>query len=573
MRLTNVTIRNYRSYAVGQRQKTPDVELGAGLNLIVGPNNCGKSNLLRALALALQDPSDPMAIPFNSAVDLPRQLQWAYAVVTLRFQCGSTSVEKTLLKYLHEYEQSAGAKSTYAEKGEVHLRVTQRPKSGREDTFAVRSKPRKIGDRDLLDRAMQQFRKCVRFIYLRSGESLREFLRGTFRELLHTVLRENLETEFADADHKREAYVRDLSSHLFSQLGEHVLGRLRNVMAEIGGVTIKPFVPALPETISNGDIWIRDSADTALADKGSGVRGTLLVALLSYLAKFSKRSLVLAVEEPESFLHPQAQESLRRDLASLAKRPDVSLLVTTHSPFLLDRSPGTRITSLRKNADGRSEISDQIAGDEPHTTVVRQLFGDAVTPMALEMVQPLRTGKQAALFVEGFTDKAYLEHAADVFGKRRALDSIDIRYGDGAVRTAVDAILFRQMTADEIPIAGVFDSDEFGKKARKLLTDKFRFDGRTILQYRKWVSNVPGNLDVEAEDLFSQALLLGFVEAHGESVMQEKVRVRDGVFHYGFTQDAKGDFVRFVCEQAEAREMAMWERALNDLLDLLGVAQ
>lgn len=39
----------------------------------------------------------------------------------------------------------------------------------------------------------------------------------------------------------------------------------------------------------------------------------MLVALLGYLARYSRRSLILAVEEPESFLHPRAQQELTQD--------------------------------------------------------------------------------------------------------------------------------------------------------------------------------------------------------------------------------------------------------------------
>jgi len=572
MRLTNVIIRNYRSYVVYQNEKTPNVELGDGLNLIVGPNNCGKSNLLRAVALALQDPEDPLAVAFDFDHDFPRQLSWAHAVVTLQFVCGNSSVEKTLLKYLEKYERSAGASSTYAERGEVHLRVAHRPRSGRETTFSVRSKPNTTGDLELRKKALKQFRACVRFVYLRSGESLREFLRGAFRELLHTVLRENLGEEFKGAETKRDAYLSDLSAYLFDPLGKHVLKRLRNVMAEVQGVTIKPFVPFLSETISGGDIWVKDSAETALADKGSGVRGTLLVALLSYLAKYSKRSLVLAVEEPESFLHPQAQECLCGDLTSLAQRPDVTLMVTTHSPFLLDRSSSTRITALSKEPDGRSAISDQIQGNEPHTPVVRRLFGESVTPIALEMVQPLRSGIKAVLFVEGYTDKFYLEHAAKVLNLESVLNKIDVRYGSGAQRTAVDAILFKQMTQGEVPIAAVFDWDEFGKPACRMLKDKFRFDGRIVLTYRKWQKKDPGNVPVEAEDLFAATVLKGFVKKYGDAVVAEKIRFRDGSFHYGFTQDAKEVFMAYVEANATKEHMRTWKTVIEELATLLGFA-
>ena len=572
MRLKSIVVRNYRSFFVSKAQghKKPDIVLGEGLNLVVGPNNCGKSNVLRAVALALHEPDDPLAVTFDYEKDFPRQLNWAYAFITLRFECGNSASERTLLKYLHEYEKSAGAVATYAEQGEVHLRVAHRPKSGREVTFTVKSKPNKVGDSQKLQKALTQLRKCIRFIYLRSGESLQEFLRGAFRELLHTVLREHLGEEFNEAESKRNAYLNDLSSHLFSPLGTHVLERLTNVLNEVKNVNIQPYVPSLPDTISSADIRVEDTADTALADKGSGVRGTLLVGLLSYLVEHSKRSLVLAVEEPESFLHPQAQEGIRRDLARLAQRSDISLLVTTHSPFLLDRSPSTRIIGIEKDEVGCSVITDSIQGDEPHTNVVSTLFGESITPSALETVHPLGTDKKAVLFLEGFTDKFYLEHAATVFGLNKVLDNIDVRFGNGAYKAAIDAILLRQMSNNDIPIMLIFDQDEIGKSARNLLTSKFNFSKKTeAYSYLNWCNKQPA--DVEAEDLFDQRFLKDFCKQYGENkVLSEKVKFSDGSFHYGIDQKAKDLFMEYVRENATDEHMRLWEGVLNSILERLG---
>jgi len=80
MNLRTVNIRNFRSFVVEQGRLTPALELGDGLNLIVGPNNCGKSNLLRAVALALEDAGGTQ---FDSTQDIPNQLSWAYPLITL----------------------------------------------------------------------------------------------------------------------------------------------------------------------------------------------------------------------------------------------------------------------------------------------------------------------------------------------------------------------------------------------------------------------------------------------------------------------------------------------------------
>lgn len=326
MKLATVTVRNFRSYVTQQGQPTPTLSLGDGINLLVGPNNCGKSNLLRAVSLALEDSGGSR---FESAHDVPSQLAWAFPVITVGFRCeGKTAVEKTLLRFVREYERSAGVSATYADNGEINLRVVYRS-SGRDESFAVKGAPNKKGDEKKLEKALSQFRKCIRFIHLRSGESLSNFLSGAFKELLHTVLQEHLSNHVSQANDRRRQYISELTNDLLTPLARHAHEQLAEVMEEIKGVMVQPYVPELEETLSRADIFVNDSAETTLLSKGTGVRGALLVALLGYLARYSRRSLILAVEEPESFLHPGAQQELRSDLNALAKRSDVTLLVTT----------------------------------------------------------------------------------------------------------------------------------------------------------------------------------------------------------------------------------------------------
>jgi len=244
MKLTSLTVRNFRSYTNAQGEPPHKLPLDSGLNVLVGPNNCGKSNLLRAVALALQDSGGS---DFNSDQDVPSQLSWAYPTITLTFSSeGKVSVEKTLLSFLEDYEKSAGAKNTNAANGEIVLRVTYR-NSRRDVSFSVKGIASKKGKPELLKRAITQFKKCIRFIYLRSGEGLSNFLSGTFRELLHTVRQEHLSGELEQARRRREEFIGKLKADLLTPLGEHVKNELKLVMPEVESVSINPLVPSLED--------------------------------------------------------------------------------------------------------------------------------------------------------------------------------------------------------------------------------------------------------------------------------------------------------------------------------------
>jgi hypothetical protein len=53
LKLSSIEIRNYRSIFCETGEPSLNLELGDGVNAIAGPNNTGKSNIFRALALAL----------------------------------------------------------------------------------------------------------------------------------------------------------------------------------------------------------------------------------------------------------------------------------------------------------------------------------------------------------------------------------------------------------------------------------------------------------------------------------------------------------------------------------------
>lgn len=566
MKLTRITVKNFRSYIVGQGDKTPALEVADGLNMLVGPNNCGKSNLLRAVALAL-DPKRQGE--FQPDVDIPKQLSWAYPTVTLSFKCNAaTSVEKTLLRYLQDYEKSADAKSTNAATNDVILRVAYTPR-GRDACFLARGAGNRRGDPAKLSRAMKQFRKSIRFVYLRSGESLGNFLVGTFRELLHSVIRDHLREEVEKANQRRTEYISGIVQDLLQPLQGQACEQLHEVMEEIAAVSVVPHVPRLNETLARADIWLTDSAETSLLNKGTGVRGAMLVALLSYLVEHSRRSLVLAVEEPESFLHPRAQQELRSDLAQLARRRDVSLLVTTHSPFLLDRSSSTTITPFCKLPDGRTQIRESVLGNHSHVPAISCLFGETITPTVLEKIEPIRTDARAVLFVEGYTDKVYLEKAADLAGKPELLDGLDIRYDEGAQKVVLQALLLRQLVGNDVRMGVLLDWDVPGKSARDMLK-KFKW-GKSVKTYRDWRKVEPSEVAIEAEDMFPGGFLATFVKNNGETVLSEKVQFRDGTFHFGFTQPGKNLFLEHIDCELKPSHVKLWLTILKDWRKALGL--
>lgn len=503
MKLTHIRIKNFRSFS-GEH----DVAVASGVNYFVGPNNCGKSNLIRALELAL----DPDAA-FDPERDRPARDSAVGAPpatrIALTFQVGSSDPERTLLARARAYEEGVrkarrnavgGKARTYADDREVRLATTFAGGGARQTTFQAKglgaaSLP---ADSDEHRRLEKQFRSVVRFGVVHSGEDLESLLKGKFREILQLVIADHLSVEVAKAEAAREEYLSSLQSELLQPLRNRILDRVGSMFPEITVASLVPDVPTVGETLSSVDVQLGDLVTTDLADKGTGVRGAVLVSMLQYLAEQSRRSLVLAVEEPEAFLHPAAQESIMGQLEDLATRSDVSLLVTTHSPYVISRSAKALVTELRKRADGVTVLGDSAAGDESRAQVLGSLYRDAGFARVMERSLEVPAGTTVVLVTEGYTDGLFLSLCCKAAGRADLLDGLHVIPAGKASNVVPQAILAEAAT--EAPVIALLDHYDNGRAARDKLKSFNWETNQRILTLAAW-PGACGKHDVEIEDL------------------------------------------------------------------------
>ncbi|MEQ1883711.1 MAG: AAA family ATPase [Bryobacteraceae bacterium] len=81
---------------------------------------------------------------------------------------------------------------------------------------------------------------------------------------------------------------------------------------------------------------------------GTGTLNTLVLALLTFLAEIKKNDVIFAMEEPEIALPPHTQ----RRIANYLLENTTQCLVTSHSPYVLERFSPDQIQVLRKDATG-----------------------------------------------------------------------------------------------------------------------------------------------------------------------------------------------------------------------------
>lgn len=518
MKLTHIRIKDFRSFA-GEHE----FDISSRVNYFVGPNNCGKSNLIRALELAL----DPAAVYLpdrdrparGSTVGAPPTTR-----ITLTLDLGNTSPERTLLRRAKEYElgvraaRHASTRSTvqtYAGDREVRM-VTSFGGGGTRQTafqakgFGAASLPADSAEHSRLE---AQFRSVVRFGVVHSGEDLESLLKGKFREILQLVISDHLSDELGRAELAREEYLAALQAQLLEPLRTRILDRVSWMFPEIAVAELIPALPTVDETLSSVDVRLGDVLTTELADKGTGVRGAVLISMLQYLAEQSRRSLVLAVEEPEAFLHPAGQESIRTQLEDLATRPDVSLLVTTHSPYVISRTAEASVTELRKDAHGITAKAAAVRGDQKRADLLGSLYRDSGLAHVLERSFEVPAGTQLVVVTEGFTDGLFLRLCCVAAGRAELLEGIHIIPAGKASRVVPQSILADAAT--DMPVIALLDHDPNGRAAVEKLKSFNWEPSKRILSLSAW-PRACGPHDVEIEDLLPGPAVAKLVKLLGE---------------------------------------------------------
>jgi putative ATP-dependent endonuclease of OLD family len=578
MHLRTVSIRDFRSVFVDDSSQPMRLDLGTGANTLVGPNNCGKSNVLRAISLAM----DPQAayVPDSDRSGLR---PYSNPIITLTFARDVSRSEDDVVfdavaAYTDLVRPDPTARAAQPQQVTLEVSFVADDDGARRNERLVVGAGRPPADSDAEDRqrdAIAALRRAVRFVLISTGESIESVLEGNFREILHSVVRDRLSDEFDAAERSRTQYVDGLQGSLLAPLRTQLSDDVRGLFPDIEALALSPSVSSIEETLSQVGVSLDDLVSTPLARKGTGVRGGLLVAMLSYLALNATRSMVFAVEEPEAFLHPAAQEGLRDHLERVAAVPGVTLLVSTHSPFIMSRTNEGRIFALAKDADGRTRVADTAAGTSDHAPYIGDLVRQESFDALLAASAAVPSGTKAVVLLEGEGDVFCLRKTADVLGRADLLDGLHLIPAGGTTRLVVQAVVLR--AALEIPLVIVVDNDDDGRRARKTLTDGYlKFQGNSILTYAQAFPKSWREFPVEAEDVFAPELIASFVDHHGTSVVSKMARRPDDAWHYDLDQAAKEQLRTWLTSETRPHHVERWIAMLDLIrttagLDPIGV--
>ena len=212
---------------------------------------------------------------------------------------------------------------------------------------------------------------------------------------------------------------------------------------------------------------IEDKLETQLEYQGSGVQRALAYALLESNALFevteSQRSTLILYEEPELYIHPHLMRLLRDKLREKSSVSACQVIVSTHSPFLIDIAENpSSLKLIKDNHEGKRtvhEIDDSIfhidaeyneremlrAALDFHPTVCEAFFAKRV------------------VVVEGDTEVAILRFASELCDKLNIDKNLikDTTIVSAGGKWTIPAIA-RILSKLNIPYKVVHDTDRKG---------------------------------------------------------------------------------------------------------------
>ena len=349
MRLVSFSVTNFRS--ITDAHKIP---IGDS-TVLLGRNNEGKSNVLRALSIAMKaltshagdepyvyrDARDSQAYSWRR--DFPISLQSRTSgldsIFRLEFELSSLETEEFRETIKSNLNGNLPIEVKFGKSNKAEINVRKQGPGG--PALSAKS-----------ERVAKYIAAHIQFIYIPAVRTEDEAISVVQDMLSHELAKLERNAEYIAALQK----IADLQQPILDKVSDSIQKSLTQFLPGIRGVTVK--VPPSARRValrSQCQIEIDDGSRTLLEYKGDGVKSLAALGLLKDKG-ITEGASIVAIEEPESHLHPGAMHSLREVIETLTSNNQVVL--TTHCPLFVDRtSIGRNILIDRSTAKPARDIA------------------------------------------------------------------------------------------------------------------------------------------------------------------------------------------------------------------------
>ncbi len=545
MNLTEIRIRNFRS--IESEQHFPI----RGKMTLVGPNNSGKTNLLKAVRVFFTGFEN--SYEYKRDTDLTFGVGRAQTSMTATFD-GDELRDKAFYDAIDELHNLQGT-SRSGTQLTLTLYFTEtntpvysffpnikRPKAG--GLAAQYSRTHKQLVTNLLD--------SFSLHYVPSAKSVEQI----YEELLTPFLRRKVSTVIEPHLNEIKTCLSEASIALNAELKA----------ADLNGLKASFSLPSqsIEKLVSGFDFMIADPQDTPIHEKGMGIQTTALLAAFRWITKQETgegKNVLWLLEEPESYLHPLLSNKCNSILENLAK--DSVVIKTTHSMAFVPQDP-THISGVLINDQSRTEVTEFNSFNEAVSSIRTSLgikFGDFYNLTKYN------------IFVEGKSDREIFKWCLKLIPEEQYKwtclreanfeDFGGIKHLSGFLRATY------QFIRSERACVAVLDGDEAGDNARRELQ---QFFGQKDIPFEANTHFISVRAGFAIEGLFPDEWIKSLHEESPNWFETYSIDALGDLQPFKVRDTNKSNFQEKLIAMAEAEEDLSWASRFIKVFELLDQA-
>ena len=335
MYISKITLHNFKGF-----KGDHEFNFDKGINFLVGNNNCGKSTLFQAIDFLQNGKNEEDFITKK----LSSEDEYTSVVVEFSGRDIPKLVGQEHLKKYKNYLISDGdnAKLLIMRSSE-ETKITQ---SGKEKTLSIKQvrvfnpENNQFENPSGIDSTISALFDA-QFVWAdtRSDEVLDFSKTKICGRIIEKVVLGQVKDSWKEFQESHAKTFDKISESL-----SPIEAALQDKLAEQYGETKVNFqftLPQISDFLKSGNIELTDGGiQTSSFEKGTGMQRSLALAIIQLYAEMispndadCSKPLFFFIDEPETFLHPKAQNKLLDSLENLSKKSQI--FIVTHSPYLL----------------------------------------------------------------------------------------------------------------------------------------------------------------------------------------------------------------------------------------------
>ena len=322
MQLVNFSVTNYRSITKAHKINLQNI------TVLVGRNNEGKSNILMALNVAMET----MMQHANHANVHERLYDWQrdFPVQLQQRKNNLDSVFRLNFRLNHDENTDFFRTTGIRSNEDIPIEL----KYGRDNRAKI-TVPKK-GSSSFNDKS----EKVTAFICERIAINYIQAVRteDMAMDVIHRLISTELSKLYDNEEYKSaEQTIYNLQEAVYNDIANRILAPLQEFLPQLTNVEIRSRGRRLVWRgfRNDVDVILNDGTPTSILYKGDGIKSLVSLAIL----KESKNEIgasIIAIEEPESHLHPEAIHSLVNVIKGISENHQV--IITTHNPLFVQRN-------------------------------------------------------------------------------------------------------------------------------------------------------------------------------------------------------------------------------------------